>query len=302
MESFEMSPNRNWLAYTKWQGSNAWLVIVDAQGKIVNEVQKNTNFDDVGNPEEGTWTNYAWLDDQHLIIKVVNWSMDEMVLLNPFTNDRQTIFADYPHNNYIFNANKLFTIYDSTLVQAAYPGTLNGTDSLVLYDIPAQEVLFNAAMYLPFYRPKWSPDDHMLAATLWESADATQNDLYVIGESGNLQQVTHLSSNHTGRESVDALTVSWSPDSKQIAFLAIDDHHDHWFMVADLENQQVTDYCLPDAFRIPIWSPDGTHLALALFLDGDDRGQTVIVDLEQGTSTLVSENVFPVGWMVAPEK
>jgi len=74
--------------------------------------------------------------------------------------------------------------------------------------------------------------------------------------------------------------------------------------VLDTITQKTIDYCVPGSYgsqynhtRAPVWSPDGSQIAVNGMLDG--KHQILLVDLANLVFTPIAEGEL-VGWMAMP--
>lgn len=166
---------------------------------------------------------------------------------------------------------------------------------------------FNAAM--------WSPDGTYLAyvgrGALDASIDVAGAELFLIQPGSAIpRQLTYFSSQY-GAVRIDGFipnSLSWSPDSTRIAFWVIEligpDYEANTgtaeLHVLDITTGQMVAYCgfvtnehTPNPSRI-VWSPDGSHLALAGNVPGDDKGYLLLaLNLETGVFTELSDGIYP---------
>lgn len=166
---------------------------------------------------------------------------------------------------------------------------------------------FNAAM--------WSPDGSYLAYVGRGALDTSINmagaELFLIQPGSAIpRQLTYFSSQY-GAVRIDGFipnSLSWSPDSTRIAFWVIEligpDYEANTgtaeLHVLDITTGQLVAYCgfvtnehTPNPSRI-VWSPDGSHLALAGNIPGDDKGYLLLaLNLETGVFIELSDGIYP---------
>jgi TolB protein len=118
--------------------------------------------------------------------------------------------------------------------------------------------------------PTWSPDGTKIAFVRFLPGEGTPGDVYVMNADGSgVKQLTHLSS---------VGSVSWSPDGAHLAFstgtCCVDSQTLVSVMNADgSAARQLTK--ADDHAADPVWSPDGTQLAVARNSGG--RGQVWLI-------------------------
>ena len=97
--------------------------------------------------------------------------------------------------------------------------------------------------------------------------------------------------------------LSWSPDNQRVAFWVISQTEaaQGVLHVIDVETSELTRYCgfsteefTPNPPHLA-WSPDGTHIAFAGNIPGDNKGYFLFaLNIETGVFTTLSEGVFPI--------
>ncbi len=98
---------------------------------------------------------------------------------------------------------------------------------------------------------------------------------------------------HSGLEELHWLRpgITWSPDSRQIAFAAKAGAHDAIHLV-DVERRKIIRTFQPklDGLWSPAWSPDGKSIAFMGMKDG--RSDIMLLHVESGEVTLVTDDAF----------
>lgn len=165
-----------------------------------------------------------------------------------------------------------------------------------------------------FNAQSWSPDGRWLAyvaPTVDADGGVTASEIYAIGPGDTAPvQWTHLADSY-GLARINGIAVgelSWSPDSRQIAF---------WVMemtgadpegtvgnavihILNTDTGETTVYCgytttehTPNPPRL-VWSPDSAHLAFGGNVPGDERGYLLLaLDTTTGVFTELSEGIYP---------
>ena len=165
-----------------------------------------------------------------------------------------------------------------------------------------------------FNAQSWSPDGRWLAyvaPTLDEDEEVIANEIYAISPGDPEQtQWTDLTSVY-GATRINGVAVgelSWSPDSRHIAFWVIEltradpaaNTGNAVVHILDVETGETTSYCgytttehTPNPPRL-VWSLDSTHIAFGGNVPGDERGYLLLaLDISTGTFTELSEGIYP---------
>ncbi len=161
----------------------------------------------------------------------------------------------------------------------------------------------------------WSPDGRWLAYTgngPFDASVGTQGaEIYAVStESFEPQQLTFLSANY-GAVRInghDISGMSWSPDSKKLAFWVMElfganietNAGQARIHILDIETGEIKSYCgygteehTPNPPQL-VWSPYSTHLAFAGNIPGDNKGYLLLaMDIETGNMTELSDGVHP---------
>lgn len=162
----------------------------------------------------------------------------------------------------------------------------------------------------------WSPDGAFFAFATPTSANANGvigAELYLVPMTDPApapRKVTDLSG-HYGAVRLNGATsasLSWSPDSTRVAFWVIPligtnpqtNTGNAVLHVFDVRTGETTRYCgFATSEHTPnppalVWSPDGTALAWAGNVEGDNKGYLLLaMDTASGSITELSEGVFP---------
>ena len=94
--------------------------------------------------------------------------------------------------------------------------------------------------------------------------------------------------------------LSWNPSGTKIAYVtALPDGSSRiWTVAADGSGAQAV---TPEGFQSPIWSPDGTRLAVStIATSADPFVDIAIVDLAAGTTRVITSNTFSTGTTFGP--
>lgn len=169
---------------------------------------------------------------------------------------------------------------------------------------------------LPYFNASaWSPDGKWLAYVAQGAVDAKLNvaggELFGIrpGDSQTTRWTDFTSTYGAVRlNGLLPAVLSWSPDSRRIAFWVIPLTGDNpetntgkaMIHVLDTTTGAIQAYCgfttiehTPNPPRL-IWSPDGTHLVFGGNVPGDNKGYLLLaLDISTGVFAELSEGVFP---------
>lgn len=299
VSAFAVSPDRKTLAYelVLLEPSNKQqdeLVLSDLTGKNKRVVLTPRDF---GSPED--FSLQTWLNNQQLeFLQNGKW-----VVLNPYSGQEISYtLSDFPDFSTLDHNN--FLALDPTLTKAIYRQGLN-----VVYDLASKQVtanIMNGFAGSPV--ASWSLDGSKAAIVGTTVVGQHDSDIGddIFGLSGETQitQLTYLAK-HYG-EGLNILSMSWSPDSRFVAFwMRPPTIKDNWQLaVLDTETKKVTNYCiLSDPFisvhqylHAPIWSPDGKEIIIEH--RAADSKYVVLLDTTQNIAFQIAQNSFPGGWML----
>ncbi len=321
-EFFEVSPGRKWMDYNATildENLNYLLddIVIAGLGNQIIETL----------PSEDDWGPVNWLDDERLIINLIQTGESaslNFLILNPFTNEQHNLKADYPD---IYDQHPLpnwdgwgITVYSPNIDHVVYlQGGVSGPYYYTLWDIQNQEVItqIQAAGDISAI-PRWSADGEKFAiapSLFSKMGDYPSYDLFSVSQDGIITQLTHLSGYYPWVYIAD---LSWSPDSRSIAFWysywtdmpSSDTRGDYSLGVLDVQTGLTTSYCIHgelDAeigsrkYQPPLWSPDSRQLIVQSQVGEDFLNfQTILVDVQENRAYHIADNLEPVGWLTSP--
>lgn len=323
--SFMVSPDRSRLAYVQENDNyinmslsrDPYLYIVTSTGAEEKKYQIQIS------------SSFGWLDENHIILEQMvsgdgnsittpNGTMADTTphsfawfLMNTATGETQELQSKFPdqilYGQIIsFPASRL--IYNSAHDLVIYPAALPNT-VLRLYDVTKARAIADVSTtdFGKFHF--WSPDDKRIAfATNTRQDGRSDDELFILDNTGALMQLTHLSdpkfySKITG--------LSWSPNGSQIAYW-IDrynrqsaSNNSRLFVtnISTRKSRQFCDFKIPggDYFsnmENPIWSPDGKYLLATLTNSANEQNTIVIIiDISSGKAYRIGDDFRAIGWL-----
>ncbi len=308
---FAASPENNWISYVS--GKTDELVIVSGDGKAKSI------------PKAKDWAYAKWLNEEQLMIDLIQEAnnsdqVSKFLVLNPFTNERYFLEADYSEIFYDYWYRVIE--YNKNLDQVVYlQGGISGPFYYTLWDIEKQVALAQLDPVGDMHvRPRWSSDGSRFAMALSlfsETKDFPSYEIFDVSQDGKIAQLTHLSDYYPWFYISD---LSWSPGNRYIAFWYsywsdvqpwFGDSGDRYIGIFDLKTGITTNYCFRgelnatiglNIYSPPLWSPDGRQVVFRsqvgehYFLDS----QTILLDIKENRTFLIGEALEPVGWLKSP--
>jgi WD40 repeat protein len=289
-----LSPDARWLIYPNPENMVFTRMRLDG-------TEREPLF---GNAVDVLW----WSPDTYLI-----WTMDHRAYLQPLDSSQpneelpvSSIINVQPGGRWgvlleLYNGEFWRALVDLTTRDFSGVPTANEARIYLAPDTP----YFNAGV--------WSPDGvSFVYVGLAPAADngVSGAELFQVQPGTLPQQITQFS---TGGAPVriggyNAASLFWSPDGRRIAFWVTPltgsnpetDTGEATIHMLDVTTGQVTKYCgfatsdhTPNPSRL-IWSPDGSTIAFAGNVPGDNKGSLLLaLDVATGTLTELSDGIFP---------
>jgi hypothetical protein len=319
----EVSPDHRYLLFDDSGSSGIKTTIINNEAKIVWE-QSIHKFD-----------LYGWFDAQRLwrfLPQEVD-SSKRFLLLNQFTGQTQLLTESFPdikkhsaaHPGPNWSGPPV--VYNPELSQVVYggwdeaatekAGTSEAYWPIFLYDIPSEKILATLPTRdLYGKKPMWLSDGSKFIIAADISSDTqTGYEVFSVSSDGSIQQLTHLWEDYAWVQIADQYSIS--PDGNYLAIWIKTDLAElpvGLLAILDVNNGELTNYCLPGFtengypilanMNAPIWSPDGSRLAvMAQDQNNPNLGVVTIINFENNTATQLSGlegDVRPVGWMEMP--
>lgn len=293
------SPTGGWLSYVIFTTeTNA-----DVKEELIIESADGQRY--IQLPFESEWLVFdwlPWLDNEQLWfpVRVKSDANLPMVVLNPFTGERQVLLPDYPdftpflgsiyaqplhfgYSNVVYDPSLRFVVYP----QGQYFALWDRENKQTVVKIPSK------GLYGPL--PLWMPDGNsfLLAAGLneIESKDGrngqnifsqqefdrragiyknTPKEWLMVNRDGKITQLTHFGNFYSQLEF--GLEASLSPDGHYLAFGLDNDSSFPRLMelvILNLQTFEVINTCITFSY-FPFWSPDSQYLAVQ-YLEYDEN-------------------------------
>ena len=316
--NFEVSPDGKWIMYDhiseKTQEDH--LVIATAKGEPIWSQLVDSS---------AIW---SWFDKERVIGRdfLDNGTLQVLKL---FTGELQSLQVDFPNfdedigfisfPNWSFSKGG-YPVYDPTLTRVVYPGTADTRNDewpVIIWDVKTEKLVTQIVTKdLWGKTPLWTPDgQQFIFATKLNSQGSflLANQFLAVSRDGEIRQLTYLTEYFD--ETWIANNYSMSPNGKLVAFWVYvqpSSFEKAQLAVLDIDTGTITNYCITgDPFSLnaygqesllaPIWSPDSTQLlVISRPSENSQTRRVVMVDIANSYAAQISQDVNPVGWMVAP--
>ena len=300
------APNGEWLASQFVDNQNeVWLAVENAEGSHQTPIPWNDDWFLLG----------GWLDNEHIWISHLTEPL--VTVVNPFSGEQQMLVPDFPGIETIADAGEHYVLgassvlYNPSLNLAVYPRLeSDGYVYIVLWDRQTGLVLAKVKDTSKSfsYRAIWSLDQkevYVTVADQWDSSKPEQliYNFYSLAQDGQVKQLTNFGNSFTYNSIGSA---NLSPNGRKIAFwLDLDRsaQENQQLATLDLDNLQVTNYCVPGSYvndaPAPIWSLDSRYLAVYNSYEPNVE-RVILVDIKEGWAAEVAEIVphgWPAGWL-----
>lgn len=330
-----ISPDRNKLVYLiPSQQNGHWyerMVVVTTEGQYYENIlqfgSERQDFDLIG-----------WFDNNRVLLSLDRYpygiigerdqAFGTILLYNPFSGESELILPSFlelyrpqtvqigdnpirTESIYVQDfVTWFFPIYDLSLSRAIVYLSDGEQRKLILWDVDEHENIWEREMdFEMYYAPQWSPRGDQFIFV--ERDEGYVQNFHSVSRYGNEIQLTDLGQVYSR---VSLGKYSWSPDGRYIAFWFNDfslgnSGLDTQLAVLDLRKGEITNYCVGPGSDYPVWSPDGSQIAVSIYESEDGNRprfteswpsilqKVVIVDIEQNIAFRVS-NGYVVGWML----
>jgi WD40 repeat protein len=261
-----VSPDGKWVAYIR-SGKELTLLVKSFSAQKTLEVPLGTNK----YQRIGRWANNN--EQVFIALDFTKTYLSPQILINPFTKSGVSIDIPASYPNQIIEdsvGTKLANVaLDPSMNYAVYPAMQGDSFGLELFSINTnRQIAFLPSLLPPVsvVTPVWNKDGtkFIFNSTPLEDKDSSKqytDELHIGGVDGSFQQLTRLSEQVTD---YDVGLLTWSPNDRYVAFVVFDIYNIR-LMFLDIQNKEILDVCIDSGeggFQNPVWSPDGTQLAI----------------------------------------
>lgn len=296
--AYAVSPDRKTLAYKTRVLSRISLTLTDALNS-----HKQTIFSG-----QADYALYYWLNNEELLLgKNGQW-----LIFNPYTNQEKGYSTgDFPDYD-TYNQYNVWVGFDPQGILAIYKNKGGNTSLLNVGDKQLLGEVSDAVQRPPV--AAWTLDGKVAAIVgatqVGEHWAEAGDNIFGVGRDGQATQLTYLAENYGIGFNIHSL--SWSPDSRYIAFWMRLPKTSEWQLAAlDTMTQKVTNYCISTdpyattspGFRLdlvsdPVWSLDSKQIIIESRTN--NSRSVILVDMSQSIAFQIAQNSVHLGWMVAP--
>ncbi len=300
VSEIRISPDHKRVGYQLGNTQLEWsLIVADARGNRKTERIWQKGFFILGD----------WLNNDEILL----YTSPPLVAFNPDTQQEKNFdYPDFPAYAFDERSNRI-VVFDPALERAVYKNT---NDTVTLYDLPNKKVLAEVDNHLkPSVIAAWAPDGSQAAVVgtivLPSRPTDESDDLFGMTREGQVKQLTHLTDHYGKLVDFSKAGLSWSPDSRSIAFWisSPQNEYESWTLaVYDSTTQKTTNYCISNDFESalnsthyllpPAWSADGKQLLVENRYD-KTSSRALILDLETKNAYQIAKNMYPAGWLAS---
>jgi dipeptidyl aminopeptidase/acylaminoacyl peptidase len=300
-----VSPQRKWLAFRRTGGLSATqsnpfgqLIVVSSDGKIAKQLEWENNWESLG----------YWLDEQNIVVELSRnppSTLSPLLLLNVTTGATKMLLPDFPGIDDLTRldwSSSGKTIYNPTTTKVIYPTLGENGRAYILWSIQENKIIASLPTRdFSLDGPHWSPDGRgFVVVAIGDNISLGKNEFYWVGADGAISQITSFRNEYS---KIDLRKWSWSPNGQYISY---------WYQIGDGSTQAYAlgvlevstgkseNYCitsLRDFLREPLWTVDSSDIALYLTKPNEIETQTVLLDIQNRTVSIVGSNLYPIGWL-----
>lgn len=313
--TYFVSPNGKWLAYSTFQGYTSDLLFVEPAYNILKG----------NNAKRVTWgrnqlINFeGWLENDQLVVvrSPDPNSFLSTLVINPFTGEQHEFFLQSLPNYqdsgiggtrpYFYPSGNVLP--DPTLSRLVYPEFINGENYDALWDVGKKTILAQLLDLLPYQNdPLWSQDgaDFIIAVSTKHTYYNAIYDWFSVTKDGLIRQLTHFG-DYINENYI--LNASRSQDGRYLAFqmrYKEGSEEKLKYFLFDLKEQNLGGFCVdssdvaPGTEYQPVWSPDNKYVVFSNSAVNDEGSDLILVDIEKRQAYEIAKDVHARGWLVKP--